>query len=79
MSLIRFGTSSLQLTSRLHLVDGSNLAIVLALSTDCQKVIKNEILDENSQACFKLTGSKFFRELGVKPTNHCCRFLTLGC
>ncbi len=70
MPLIRLGTKSLQLTSRLQVVEGSNLAIVLALSTDSQKVIKNAILGENSQACFKLTGSKFFRELGVKPTNH---------
>jgi len=71
MSLIRFGTRSLQFTSRLQVVEGSNLTIVLALSTDSQKAIKNAILGENSQACFKLTGSKFFRDLGVKPTDHC--------
>jgi hypothetical protein len=55
----------------MQVVEGSNLAIVLALSTDSQKVIENAILGENSQACFKLTGSKFFRELVVKPTDHC--------
>jgi len=65
MSLIWFGTR------RLQVVEGSNLAIVLALSTDSQKVIKNAILGENSQTCWKLTGSKFFRELGVKATDYC--------
>ncbi len=65
MSLIRFGTR------RLQVVEGSKLAIVLALSTDSQKVIKNAILGENSQAWLKLTGSKFFRELGVKATDYC--------